>query len=433
MQRRCSHGWPYEVQMITTMPENLDTLTTDAGKCGRANGKDTMARPRYQDGSLFIRGKRTKVWVARWREDVIQEDGTLNRTQRTVVLGSVTELSRRGARSLLQKRVSEINQGKHRARPMMTLEKFAREHWQAGALLALKPSSANYYNFQLDKHVLPVLGSYRLCDVSRPVVQQFLLERKRKGYSSSTVHGVRTTLAKVLQAAVEYGYLEINPARAIQIGEREPKKERKLLSLAQVRTLLTNLGEPCHTIVVVAVLTGMRIGEILALRWKRLDFLRGTTEVAETFSNGQFGTPKTRSSRRVVPMSTSLRQTLEAHKLVCKWTRPEDLVFCTKKGTPLSPKNLYNRVLAPTCDRIGLPRISWHSFRHTNATLLGEVGESIKTAQSILGHSDLGTTLNTYMHAIPDSQRRAVERVAEVLFPDVPKFSPDSKESGTVN
>ena len=63
----------------------------------------------------------------------------------------------------------------------------------------------------------------------------------------------------------------------------------------------------------------------------------------------------------------------------------------------------------------------------------GEVGESVKTAQSPLGHSDLETTLNTHMHAIPDSQRRAVERVAEVLFPDVPNFSPDSKEPGRVN
>lgn len=139
------------------------------------------------------------------------------------------------------------------------------------------------------------------------------------------------------------------------------------------------------------------------------------------------------NSRRVIPMSTSLKDALAAHKLGCERTALEDLVFCTTKGTPLSPKNLYNRVLAPTCDRIGLPRISWHSFRHINPTLLGEVGESVKTAQAILGHSDLETTLNTYMHAIPDSQRRAVERVAGVLFPDVPNFSPDSKESGRVN
>jgi site-specific recombinase XerD len=120
-------------------------------------------------------------------------------------------------------------------------------------------------------------------------------------------------------------------------------------------------------------------------------------------------------------MSNSLWEHLETHKLRCKRTGPENLVFCTATGTPLSSKNLYNRVLAPTCDRIGLSRVSWRSFRPNNATLLGVVGESVKTVQAILGHSDLETTLHTYMHAIPDSQRRAVERVAGVVFPDVPK------------
>ena len=117
------------------MNENAVTLVRDARKCERANGKEEMARLRYQDGSLFIRGKRTKVWVAHWRADLIREDGTLHRTQRTVVLGSVSDLSRREARSLLQKRVSEINQGRHRRRPMMTFERFATKHWRAGALL----------------------------------------------------------------------------------------------------------------------------------------------------------------------------------------------------------------------------------------------------------------------------------------------------------
>ncbi len=96
---------------------------------------------------------------------------------------------------------------------------------------------------------------------------------------------------------------------------------------------------------------------------------------------------------------------------------PERLVFATSKGTPLNPKNLYNRQLAPACDAIELPRVSWHSFRHTHATLLHDAGESLKTAQSLLGHSDLETTLGVYTHAIPDSQRRAVERVAGVLDP----------------
>jgi integrase len=410
---------------------NLDTLKPDARKCGRANGKGVMARPRYQDGSLFVRGKRNKVWVARWREDLIQGDGSLHRTQRTVVLGSVSDLSRREARSLLQKRVSEINQGRHRARPIMTFEKFAKEHWQPGALLALKPSSARIYQFNLDKYVIPTLGSLRLCDVNRASIQQALLAFKRKGYSPSTLHGIRVMVSKVLQTAVEYGYLERNPAQGIQIGDRQSNKPKFFLTPPQVKDLLAKLTEPCRSVVLTAVLTGMRIGEILALRWNRVDFLRGDIEVSQTYSDGQFGSPKTRSSRRVIPMSSALRKALESHRVACTHREAKDLVFCTSKGTPLSPKNLYNRALAPTCDKSSLPRVSWHSFRHANATLMGEVGESIKTAQSILGHSDLETTLNTYMHVIPDSQRRAVERVAGVLFPDVPKLAASEQEQPT--
>jgi integrase len=430
-------------EKITCVSADVCTLEADARKCGRANGKDRMAQPRYQDGCLFVRGKHSKVWAARWREDLIQEDGTLRRTQRTVVLGSVAELSRREARSLLQKRVFEINQGRHRPRPIMSFEKFAKEHWLPSALLALKPGSVKIYQFNLDKYAIPSLGSLRLCDVTASVIRQSLLTLRSKGYAASTLHAIRVIVSKVLQAAVEMGYLERNAARGIQIGGRESTTPRIFLTPSEVQHLLAKLGEPCRTVVLTAVLTGMRIGEILALRWDRVDFLRGNIEVSETYSDGHFGSPKTRSSRRVIPISSALSQALELHRESCTHKAPRDLVFSTDKGTPLSPKNLYNRALAPACDSLDLPRVSWHSFRHANATLMGDIGESIKTAQSILGHSDIETTLNTYMHAIPDSQRRAVERVAKVLlpniggcsqvFPDVPKFGSDGENREVVS
>src|SRR5258708_6254451 len=89
----------------------------------------------------------------------------------------------------------------------------------------------------------------------------------------------------------------------------------------------------------------------------------------------------------------------------------------------LFPYTTLFRSLRPACKTLGLPLITWHSFRHTHATQLAEVGESLRTAQSLLGHSDLETTLNVYTHAIPDSQRRAVDKVAEVLFTNVHKIS----------
>ena len=96
------------------------------------------------------------------------------------------------------------------------------------------------------------------------------------------------------------------------------------------------------------------------------------------------------------------------------------------------PKNLLRRVLQPTCKSLGLRLISWHSFRHTHATQLAEVGESLRTAQPLRGHSDLETTLNVYTHAIPEAQRRAVDKIAEVLFTNVHKISA-ATENGKIN
>jgi integrase len=131
-------------------------------------------------------------------------------------------------------------------------------------------------------------------------------------------------------------------------------------------------------------------------------------------------------------MSDRVRKAFEAQRAQSRQAGPEDLVFATRKQTPLNPKNLLRRVLRPTCDALNLPAITWHGFRHTHATLLGEVGESLRTAQALLGHSDLETTLKVYTHAIPESQRRAVEKVAEVLFADV-RRTPATLESETVN
>jgi integrase len=315
---------------------------------------------------------------------------------------------------------------------MLTFESFAHEQWKPAVLPTVKPSSAKHYGFDLKRYLLPIFGPMRLSDITRMKIQIFLASKRQQGYSGSTVHSMRSTLSKVLQSAVDWGYLEQNPARGIHIGDRTSVRERQFLMPHQIRQLLAALSEPCRTLVSLAVLTGMRIGELLALRWKHVDFLRGVIQVRESVYEGKFGSPKTRSSRRDVPMSGPLREALHAHRARCGSTNPEALLFTSRAGTPLNPKNLLRRVLQPVCRELALPPVSWHSFRHSHATLLSETGESLKTAQAILGHSDLETTLNIYTHAVPESQRRAVEKVAGILFPNVPKLA-SPPEGGRAN
>jgi integrase len=353
----------------------------------------------------------------------MQPDGTYHRVLRSEVLGLVSDLSEREARNRMVVFLRPLNEGKYRPEATITFEKFVEECWEPAVVPLLKPTSVRYYGIQIRRYLLPSIGSWRLRDIKRAEVQRFLAEKRKQGLSGSSVHGIRTALGKVLQAAVDWEYIEENPARGIRLGDRTPSQERVYLMPEQISPLLSSLSEPCRTLVTLAVLTGLRIGELLALRWKHVDFLRGAIQVRETFSEGRFGSPKTKSSRRDVPMSQPVKEALLAQRRDRAVTDPTELIFQSRAGTPVNPKNLLRRELQPACRKLQLPVISWHSFRHTHATLLGEVGESIKTTQAILGHSHLETTLNVYTHAIPESQKRAVDKVAALLFPSVPNFS----------
>ena len=139
-------------------------------------------------------------------------------------------------------------------------------------------------------------------------------------------------------------------------------------------------------------------------------------QVLESVYNGHFSTPKSQSSNRRVPLSSQVLQVLRHRRAKLVNAKPEDLVFASRKGTPFRPDNVLKRTIHPACDRLGMPRVGWHAFRHTHATLLNELGENPKTAQAILGHSDLETTMGTYIHAIPETMIRAEERLAQALM-----------------
>src|SRR5260370_14549579 len=400
---RC-HGMA-EKKSEKAMVERGITMNPDANKAKRATGrKETaVARRRYQLGSLAVRGKRRKVWVARWREDVKNPDGTLGRIRRAEVLGKVSELSKREALRIMESTLKPINEGRDRPVSTLTVEQSMRQQWEPAMVPV--PTSSRYYGIQSRVHRLPTLGDRKLCDFTKGEVQTFLASKRTQGLSASSVHGIRTALSKVLQAAVEWGYLDNNPARGLIVGDRHPAKERLFLTSTQVRTLVGSLSDPCRAIVSLLALKGLRIGELLALRWKHIDTSVGVIRVRETVHEGSFGTPKTRSSRRDIPISGFARVLLEG---LSTSATQDDLVFHSRNGAPVNPKNLANRVLRPACRALDLPVVGWHSFRHTHATLLGDSGGSLKTAQALLGHSDVETTLNIYTHAIPESQRVAV-------------------------
>jgi len=158
-----------------------------------------MARRGFQQGSLFQRGTRRKLWVARWWDDVIQADGTLGRLRRSEVIGSVAEFpTRRLAMQVLSQRLGSINNGKARPQSVRTFGDFVKDDWTPVVLPTLKYATQKHYRYMLDVHLNPAFGKRQLRELTREELQSFLSRKLSNGLSWETVHHFKCGLSKIL-------------------------------------------------------------------------------------------------------------------------------------------------------------------------------------------------------------------------------------------
>jgi integrase len=383
-----------------------------------------VARRRYQQGCLFVRGKKRKVWVLRYREDVMLPSGQIARVNRSEVLGSLADIpTRRNAQRIVESRLRPINQGIYRPKTTLTFREFVETQWKSSLFPTFKRSTSRGYEFLLRKYLIPVFGDCGLADINRQMIQGFVAQMS-KNLAPKSVALAKNCLSKVLSTAVEWGYIQANPATGVRLPTLTIQQERIALTPEQLRQLVAELEEPYKSMVLIATLTGLRRGELFALRWGALDFERKMIRVRESVYEGHFSTPKTRSSMRNIAMGEVLAEMFR--NLRPKDAAANDLVFSSRKDTPLQSENILKRIIHPACERLKLPKVGWHTLRHTSATLLHE-HEPLRVAQAILGHSDLQTTLG-YTHVLPGWQREAMKRLeAVVLFPSVPKSEKESE------
>ncbi|MGH9713868.1 MAG: tyrosine-type recombinase/integrase [Candidatus Acidiferrales bacterium] len=316
-----------------------------------------------------------------------------------------------------------INQGNYRPKTTLTFREFIETQWQPNLFPTFKFSTCRGYTYMLRKYLLPSLGGCKMTEITRQSVQALVAQLGRH-LAPKSVCLAKNLLSKVFTTAIEWGYVEQNPATGVRLPPRISHREPIALFPEQIRQLIAELPEPCKSMVLIAVLTGLRRGELFALRWSAVDFERKLIHVRESVYEGQFNSPKTRSSFRKIPMGEALEQIFLLLK--GKNEATSDLVFASKRGTALRPENTLKRVIHPACARIGLSKVGWHDLRHTSATLLHE-HEPLRVTQAILGHSDMQTTLG-YTHVLPGWQRDAMNRLERaVLFPNVPKSSGESR------
>jgi integrase len=279
----------------------------------------------------------------------------------------------------------------------------------------LKYATQKHYRYILDVHLVPTFGKARLSDIKREWIQSFLATKLATGLAWKTVKHIRGVLGRTLSSAEDWGYITHNPALKTKLPRRPIRQTSKaILTPREFGQLRGQLQEPSRSIATLLVLTGLRIGELLALRWKCVDLDGRTLRVAETVYDGHFDTPKSQRSARLIPLA------VEACAALKMWrppdAQPDSLVFHTEVGTAVDRHNLLRRQLRPACKKLGLSGITWHSLRHSHATLLDAAGAPLGTVQALLGHSTPDITREVYLHAIPEDQRRAVAGVEALVF-----------------
>jgi integrase len=376
-----------------------------------------VARRRFQKGQLFKSGKRRKMWVGRWREDVMLKSGEIGEVRRWQVLGSVAEIpTRNEAQALLDQRMRSANQGTTRPAAFMTFGAFVEEQWKTLVFPTFKASTQHGYKNVLSNHVLPAWKDWRLRDIERLAIQQWVADKFRQDTGWQTVRNAWVLLSGILETAVEFGFIQANTARGVKFPQKGLKEKPAIIAGDSLARLLKQVNEPYRTMVSLIAATGLRIGELLALRWSALDLEGGALTVRESVFEGKFQPPKTRKALRTIPLGRHAIAALKSHGERVSPRADTDLVFGNRNGDPMRESKLLTNVLQPAAAAAGLGRVTWHQFRHIHSSLLNDLRVPAKIAQEQLGHASISTTLNIYTHVVDASHRKAVEEVEERLF-----------------
>ena len=192
-------------------------------------------------------------------------------------------------------------------------------------------------------------------------------------------------------------------------------RQKWALTPAQAAALIDALPVMPQAMVGLAILSGLRRGEVFALRWRDIDLVEQRLTVRESVYDGHFGTPKTEAGIRQVPLSSPALKLMSDWKERTERTGSDALVFGTAMGTPLAPNNVLRRHVYPACKRLGLPRASWLTFRRTFSTWSHQQGVSGKVTAQLMRQANVDTTINVYKQVLDGSVRDAVERVGRQM------------------
>jgi len=383
----------------------------------------TQRGARYGSGTLIRRaGARGDTWIAKWRDGGRQVQRGLGFVHSKSHPEGLTRAEAEAALAQLRDRVAVERAAEREAEATRIAEEQRRPLALVGeALMAAKraagrkPSTIEAYSYWLRIHIVDYFGSMPVSEITRDDVRGFAAALERKGLAPKSRANALGTLHSLIEFAIDEGWATgENPVKRVP----KPAVAATDPDIHFLETEEDPLGRVERVMYLTAAMTGMRQGELFALRWRDVDWSARRIRVRRNFVRGEYGTPKSKRSSRSVPLASRVATELELLSKETRWGRDDDLVFAhPETGRPIDRSKLLKRFKS-ALRAAEVREVRFHDLRHTFGTRMAAQGVPMRVLQEMMGHRDFKTTLIYADYAPSEHEAEWVEQAFRAAAPD---------------
>jgi len=378
-----------------------------------------MARRRCQNPKPRQEGRQWVLYY--WADEFI--NGKRERRKKRAVLVPAT-VPEREVQKIALEFLRPLNQGLVNIGSATPFAEFVEGTYMQVVLPQMAKGTRERYRGVVKNYLVPEFGGMCLRDITELTVDRFLAGLGGRGLQSESMDKIRDVLSSILGAAVRYRLLVKNPAVGAHLPHaRRGNRTKPYITQEQFALIVEMVPEPYATMLYTAAYTGLRVSEVIGLKWHSVH--EDSITIDERYCRGEWGAPKSEASNATVAVNPTviarlhrlktLTVTVKAGRavrryLAVKRAGPDDLVFqSVRSGRPMRDNNILVRHVKPAARAVGLPWVNWLVLRRSFATWLKMKGADVKDAQALMRHSKASTTLDIYQQFVPQSQRAVVD------------------------
>jgi integrase len=387
---------------------------------------EQVARRRFQNPKPFRRGS---WWIIQVRRDMFI-DGKLTRKNRWERLAPAS-MSEREVLKIAAEHLRDLNQGLENIGSATNFTHYTENTYIPVVLRKMAKSTQDRYEGVIKNYLMPAFGKLALRDLTPMTLDRYFAGLSQGELSQESLDKIRDVLASILKRAIRHGLLVRNPIEGLELprAKRGRITQKPVISYEQCEQLLACMPEPYATMVYVDIWTGLRISELIGLRWE--DVQADSLTIDERYCRGDWGAPKSDASNATIGVNVEVIERIYRLKdltvevkagratrryKVVECDGPDDLVFqSVKDGKPMRDNNILCRFIKPAARKVGLGFVNWTRLRRSRATWLVQAGANPKDVQALMRHARISTTMEIYAQMVADSQRRAIAKVTAMV------------------